>query len=114
MSRVLRANEVPIAEVELSVPEKVLGMLPVITPIVLAVAIILARLQFGRSGFLNEGALTMLALVSYITAAVLLLTNLFVKDALVNRLGLITVTRKAGRPASTEYGAISRWTTFTR
>jgi ABC-type transport system involved in cytochrome c biogenesis permease subunit len=91
MSRVLRANEVPIGEVELSVPEKLLGMLPVITPIVLAVAIILARLQFGRNGFLNEGALTMLALVGYITAAVLLLTNLFVKDKLLNRLGLMTV-----------------------
>ena len=91
MSRVLRASDVPIGEVELSVPEKLLGMLPVITPIVFAVAIILARLQFGRSGFLNEGALTLLALISYITAAVLMLTNLFVKDKLLNRLGLITV-----------------------
>jgi ABC-type transport system involved in cytochrome c biogenesis permease subunit len=79
------------AEVELSVPEKVVSMLPVITPIGLAVAIILARLEFGRNGFLNEGALTMLALVSYISAAVLLVTNLFVKDKVVNRLGLITV-----------------------
>src|SRR6185436_3474603 len=91
MSRVLRASDVPIGEVELSVPEKLLGMLPVITPIVFAVAIILARLQFGRSGFLNEGALTLLALISYITAAVLMLTNLFVKDKLLNRLGVMTV-----------------------
>ena len=33
MSRVLRASEVPIGEVELSIPEKLRGMLPVITPI---------------------------------------------------------------------------------
>jgi ABC-type transport system involved in cytochrome c biogenesis permease subunit len=91
MSRVIRATEPAMVEVELSLPEKVVSMLPVITPVVLAVAIILARLEFGPNRFLNEGALTMLALVSYISAAVLLVTNLFVKDKVVNRLGLITV-----------------------
>jgi ABC-type transport system involved in cytochrome c biogenesis permease subunit len=79
------------AEVELTVPEKLLGLLPVISPIVLAVAIILARLEFGPNRFLNEGALTMLALVSYISAAVIMVTNLFVKEKSLRRLGVITI-----------------------
>jgi ABC-type transport system involved in cytochrome c biogenesis permease subunit len=87
----MRATEPVMSEVELTLPEKLVGLLPVFTPIVLAGAIILARLEFGRNGFLNEGALTMLALVSYISAAVVLVTNLFVKDSMLNRLGLYTV-----------------------
>jgi ABC-type transport system involved in cytochrome c biogenesis permease subunit len=40
---------------------------------------------------LNEGALTMLALICYTSAAVLMVTNLFVKERVLERLGLFTV-----------------------
>ena len=91
MSRAIKQNEAIIPELELSLPEKVVGFWPVITPIVLALVLILARIYIGPRGFLYEGALTMLALVCYMSAAILLVTNLFVKERVLYRLGLITV-----------------------
>ena len=91
MSREITATEPMMAEVEMSVPKKLLGLMPVITPIVAAIALILARREFGPNGFLNEGALTMLALICYISAAVIVITNLFVKDKVLGQLGLGTV-----------------------
>jgi cytochrome c-type biogenesis protein CcsB len=73
------------------VPAKLFGLWPVFAPIAMALALILARMELGPRAFLYEGALTMLALVSYISAAVLLVTNLFVKDRFLARLGIITV-----------------------
>jgi ABC-type transport system involved in cytochrome c biogenesis permease subunit len=61
----------------------------VVSPIALAIVFIFTRLTYGQHGFLYEGALTMLALISYITAAVVLITNLFVKDKILMRLGLL-------------------------
>ena len=52
----------------------------VVSPIALAIVFIFTRLTYGQHGFLYEGALTMLALISYITASVILVTNVFVKD----------------------------------
>ena len=61
----------------------------VVAPIALALLFIFTRLTQGQHGFLYESALTMLALISYITGAVILVTNLFVKDKLLARLGLL-------------------------
>lgn len=91
MSRAIKRDEVLVPEIELSTPEKLLELLPVIAPIVLALAFILIRLKFGQHGFLYEGGLTMLALICYISAAVLLVTNLFVKESILNKLGMWTV-----------------------
>ena len=63
----------------------------VVAPIAMAIVLIFARLTYGQQGFLYEGALTMLALISYITAGVVLVTNLFVKENVLARLGLFAV-----------------------
>src|SRR5215470_9823782 len=76
---------------ETSIWSRILGLLPVIAPIALALVFIFSRLKFGEHAFLYEGALTLLALICYISAAVLLVTNLFVKENVLDRLGLITV-----------------------
>jgi cytochrome c-type biogenesis protein CcsB len=91
MSRAIKREESVMPELELSLPEKVVGLWPIFAPIALAVLFIMARIYVGRPvGFLNSDALIMLALISYICAAVLLVTNLFVKENVLNRLGLIT------------------------
>src|SRR5215813_2157374 len=74
-----------------SASERILDLLPVVVPIALALVFILTRLKFGEHAFLYEGALTLLALICYISASVLLVTNLFVKEKVLDRLGLITV-----------------------
>ncbi|HLG15996.1 MAG TPA: cytochrome c biogenesis protein CcsA [Blastocatellia bacterium] len=91
MSTALKGTEAVLPELELSVPDKVLGLWPVVTPIVAAVVLILLRAEVGPRGFLYEGALTMLALISYMTASAILVTNLFVKENVLRRFGLITV-----------------------
>jgi ABC-type transport system involved in cytochrome c biogenesis permease subunit len=69
-----------------------LGLWPVVAPILLAALFILARIYARKPiGFLYSDALIMLALISYIGGAVLLVTNLFVKEKVLDRLGLLTV-----------------------
>src|SRR5262249_1087289 len=92
MSRAIKNEEAMMPELELSVPEKVIGSLPIVAPIVAAILLILVRIQAGRPvGFIYGDALIMLALISYICAAVLLVTNIFVKEKLLDRLSLFTV-----------------------
>src|ERR1041384_4967792 len=91
MSRAISREEAMVPEIELSLPKKLAGLTPIVVPIVVAALFILVRIQAGRPiGFLYSDALIMLALISYICAAVLLVTNLFVKENVLNRLGLIT------------------------
>src|SRR6059058_2039813 len=91
MSRAIKHEEAMMPELELTVPEKAIGLLPIVAPILGAVLLIVIRIQAGRPvGFIYSEALVMLALISYICAAVLLVTNLFVKEDVLNRLGLIT------------------------
>jgi cytochrome c-type biogenesis protein CcsB len=91
MSRAIKREEAVLPELELSLPAKVTGLWPVFLPILGAAAIIGARIYIGRPvGFLYGDALIMLALISYISAAVVLVTNLFVKENVLNRLGLVT------------------------
>src|SRR5215813_1862238 len=93
MSKVISHDEAIVPEIEISVPEKVIGLWPVIAPIAATVLLILIRIYAGRPvGFLYSDALVMLALISYISATVLLVTNLFVKEEVLNRLGLLTVS----------------------
>jgi cytochrome c-type biogenesis protein CcsB len=79
------------AELELTLPEKIISLLPVILSVALALTLILARAFAGPRGFLYESALTLLALVAYISASVILVTNLFVKEQVLTRLGIITM-----------------------
>lgn len=91
MSRVINRDEAIVPDLELSVPEKAIGLLPIVAPVVAAILLIVVRIQVGRPvAFIYSDALVMLALISYICAAVLLVTNIFVKENILNRLGLIT------------------------
>ena len=91
MSRAIKHEEAMLPEIELSLPAKAAGLLPIILPIAGAVLLIMIRIQAGRPvGFIYSDALVMLALISYICAAVLLVTNIFVKENVLNRLGLFT------------------------
>src|SRR5215469_8759870 len=87
---VKRPEQLP-PDAETSIWSRILGLLPVIAPIALALVFIFSRLKFSEHAFLYEGALTLLALICYISASVLLVTNLFVKERVLDRLGLITV-----------------------
>ena len=91
MSSAIKRGELAAVELELRLPEKIINLWPVIMPMAAAVVFILARLYGGPRGFLSEGSLTMLALIAYLSAAVLLVTNLFVKERVLTRLGIITV-----------------------
>lgn len=91
MSRAIKQNEGMVPELELSLPAKIASLWPIIGAVALALVLIIARAEIGPRGFLYEGALTLLALVCYISAAVIFVTNLFVKEKVLSRLGLITV-----------------------
>lgn len=92
MSSALEQKELAVVgELEPNLSEKVKSFLPVILPVIIAGFLIICRAQLGPGRFLYEGTLTILALVCYITASVILLTNLLVKDYLLSRLGLITI-----------------------
>lgn len=91
MSRAIKQGELLVPRVEVSLPAKVLALWPVILPVLFAVLIEVWRLEAGRTKFLYEGTLTVLALVCYVTASVLLVTNLFVKEGVLYKLGLATV-----------------------
>lgn len=77
MSRVMKpaVEAVPIA-VGLS-SQKLSRFLPVALPVVAALLLIGMRMQFGANGFLNDGAMIVLALICYITASLLFGTYWF-------------------------------------
>ncbi len=91
MSRAIKQGELLVPQVEISLPARLLALWPIILPILFTVLIEVWRLEVGRTKFLYEGTLTMLALICYVTASVLLVTNLFVKEEVLYKLGLVTV-----------------------
>ncbi|MDT4895067.1 MAG: hypothetical protein QOH25_144 [Acidobacteriota bacterium] len=66
--------------------------LPAILAIVGSVLLVLLRIQTGGSHFISDGALMMLALASYLTAAVFHLTNLYAPTNWAQKLGLWCTT----------------------
>jgi cytochrome c-type biogenesis protein CcsB len=93
MSRAISREEAMLPELELSLPQKVIGLWPIIAPIAGTILLLGARIYAGRAvGFLYGEALILLALICYISAAVVLVTNLFVKENILDRLGLISVS----------------------
>ena len=91
MSRAINRNEVLLTDIDLSLARRLARMLPVIAPVAVASVFILARAYGGPRSFLYEGALTLLALVAYISAAVVLVTNIFVREVVLSRLGRLTL-----------------------
>ena len=61
---------------------------PAMIAIVGSIAVVSARLAFGGEGFISDGALMMLALASYLIAAVFYLTNFYAPFRFAERLGL--------------------------
>ena len=69
-----------------------LSFLPVVLAVGGAVALSLLRWRAGGEHFPSDGALMMLALACYLTAAVFHLTNLYAPSTLFQRIGLWTAT----------------------
>jgi ABC-type transport system involved in cytochrome c biogenesis permease subunit len=90
MSQAIKPTNPVVGDIELSFGGKLTGMMPVFAPMLLAIALILSRLYIGPKGLLYEGALTVLTLICYISAAVILVTNLFVRENVLRKLGLWT------------------------
>jgi ABC-type transport system involved in cytochrome c biogenesis permease subunit len=88
MSQAIKPTKPMVGDIELSFGSKLTGFVPVIAPMLLALAFLMARLYIGPKGLLYEGALTVLALICYISAAVILVTNLFVRENVLRKLGL--------------------------
>jgi ABC-type transport system involved in cytochrome c biogenesis permease subunit len=65
---------------------------PAILPIVGALLLALLRLQVSGEWFISDGALMMLALACYLTAAVFHLTNLYAPSELAQKVGLWTAS----------------------
>src|SRR5918912_695815 len=62
--------------------------LPAALPLVGALLVLVLRIQMGGAHFINDGALMMLALACYLTAATFHLLNLYAPSGLAQRLGL--------------------------
>lgn len=87
MSQVLTANDVYGSK-----PESIkASYLPAILAVVGGLMMVGLRIQIGE-GFITDGALMMLALASYIFAALFQLTNLYAPSEMARRLGLWAAT----------------------
>lgn len=64
--------------------------LPAALPIVGALVMLLLRVQLGGENFITDGALMMIALACYLTAATFHLTNLYAPSEMAQRVGLWT------------------------
>jgi ABC-type transport system involved in cytochrome c biogenesis permease subunit len=62
--------------------------LPAIIPIVGALLMVLLRIQMGGARFIDDGALMMIALACYLTAATFHLTNLYAPSNMAQKIGL--------------------------
>jgi cytochrome c-type biogenesis protein CcsB len=92
MSRAIKTINVPtIPQLELK-QAAWLGYLPALLPIAGAGLMLFERIQSGPTKFLDDGALIVLALLCYITAAAMHLTNLYAPLTNLHRLGLWTTS----------------------
>lgn len=74
---------------ELNVDEGRVGSyLPAVLPIIGAIGVVVLRAVVGGNGFISDGALVILTLACYLTAAVFLLTNLYAPSSTFQRVGV--------------------------
>src|SRR5436309_10468705 len=71
---------------------KIRSYLPAILAIAGSILLILLRVQVGGQRFISDGALMMLALACYLSAAVFHLTNLYAPSEMAQKLGLWLAT----------------------
>src|SRR5437763_2202402 len=92
MSEVLRYTPARLApKVNIS-NSKIVSYLPFVLATGGAALLALLRLRVGGAHFISDGALMMLALAAYLTAAVFHLTNLYAPAPLFQRLGVWAAT----------------------
>lgn len=91
MSEVLKQPAIPNAP-ELNIKASWRAYMPAILAILGSLLMVVLRLQIGGERFISDGALMMLALACYLTAAVFHLTNLYAPSEMAQRLGLWTAT----------------------
>src|SRR5262249_38741713 len=75
-----------------SLLESIRSLLPFILALAAALLTLIARVNLGGERFISDGACMMLALASYLIAAVFYLTNLYAPFRLAERLGLWAAT----------------------
>ncbi|HEV2882224.1 MAG TPA: cytochrome c biogenesis protein CcsA [Pyrinomonadaceae bacterium] len=97
MSEVLGSNEILTDSATVGAPKHEDGSvwsfksyLPAIIPIVGALLMVLLRIQMGGERFMTDGALMMIALACYLTAATFHLTNLYAPSDMAQKIGLWT------------------------
>jgi ABC-type transport system involved in cytochrome c biogenesis permease subunit len=92
MSEAIKAINVPAApRLDLKRPG-FLSYLPALLPLLGAALMVTARIQFGPTQFLEDGALIVIALFCYIIAAAMHLTNLYAPLSNLQKLGLWTAS----------------------
>jgi ABC-type transport system involved in cytochrome c biogenesis permease subunit len=97
MSEVLNNNEILTGSADTASPQhedaggwSLKSYLPAVIPIVGALLMVWLRIQLGGSRFIDDGALMMIALACYLTAATFHLTNLYAPSSLAQKIGLWT------------------------
>jgi ABC-type transport system involved in cytochrome c biogenesis permease subunit len=91
MSEVMKQTAVMGAP-ELKLKSSLTAYVPAFLAVVGALLLCLARAQYGGERFISDGALMMLALASYLIAAVFYLVNLYAPSSLFERIGLSAAT----------------------
>ncbi len=88
MSEVLQ-RPVIVGTTNTTIDDNALGSyLPAALPIIGSVAMVVMRSMTNEQSFISDGALVILALATYLTAAVFLLTNLYAPSSTARRLGV--------------------------
>src|ERR687893_140410 len=79
-------------DADLHPTEGLRSYLPAVLAIVGSFLMVGLRIQMGGASFISDGALMMLALACYLTAAVFHLTNLYAPSEMAQRVGLWLAT----------------------
>src|SRR3982750_1299061 len=90
MSEVLKQQVIILPELEIK--RSWFGYLPAIIALLGSLLLIASRWQMGGSHFISDGALMMLALACYLTAATFYLMNLYAPSEMAQRVGLWTAS----------------------
>ncbi len=90
MSEVLEQPQLAVPEIGLRT--SMLGYLPAVLAIAGSILVVILRWQMGGAGFISDGAMMMLALACYLTAAVFYLTNLYAPSEMAQKVGLWMTT----------------------
>ena len=90
MSEVLEQPQLAVPEIGLRT--SMLGYLPAVLAIAGSILVVILRWRMGGEGFISDGAMMMLALACYLTAAVFYLTNLYAPSEMAQKVGLWMTT----------------------